>query len=109
MSWRYLACRYGWAVAGYNLLGSSRWSDDEKAGSLFVLGVLISWPVVAAQALWLLTGRGPYQWIFRPNVAFVNPMPGWKCPEGALERFVAAGLEKYGEIPLAPPHGMPPR
>ena len=104
MSSCYLAFRYAWAIAGYHLLRSSRWSDDDKAMTLFVLGALISWPVVAAQVLWLLTGRGPIQWLFRPNVAFVNPFPPYEVPEGALQRALAAGKEKYGDIHIVPPH-----
>jgi hypothetical protein len=112
MPWRYLACRYGWAMVVYNLIRSPRWSDEEKVASLFVLGMFISGPVVASQVLgllWLLTGRGPYRWMFRPNVAFVNPMPRWTIPEGALERVVAAGNEEYGESPIAPRFREPPR
>jgi hypothetical protein len=102
MSWRYLAFRYAWAITDYHLLRSSRWSD-EKAMTLFVLGALMSWPVVAAQVLWLLTGRGPIQWIFRPNIAFVNPFPRWEVPEGAIQRALAARKDKYRDVPIVPP------
>jgi hypothetical protein len=109
MSWRHLTFRYAWAIAGYHLLRSSRWSDEDKAMTLFVLGALISWPVVAAQVLWLLTGRGPVQWLFRPNVAFVNPFPRWEAPEGAAQRALAACQEKHGDIPIVRPHRERPR
>jgi hypothetical protein len=105
MSWRYMAFRYAWAAAGYHLLRSSRWSDEQKATTLFVVGALISWPVVAAQALWLLTGRGPIRWLFRPHVAFVNPfLQLWEAPEGAMERALASRGEYCGDIPIVPPH-----
>jgi hypothetical protein len=57
---------------------------------------------VAAQALWLLTGRGPIRWIFRPSVAVVDPLPRWKYPEVRFERGIAAGKETHGEIPIMP-------
>ena len=103
MSWRYMTLRYAWAFGVYHVLRSSRWSDEDKVLTLVVLGVLLCWPVVAAQALWLLTGRGPIRWIFRPTVAFVNPLPRWKYPEGAFARAIAAGRDIHGEIPIVPP------
>src|SRR3954471_10545266 len=50
MSGRYLAFKYAWAIAVYHLLRSPRWSDDDKALVLTVLGALLSGPFVAAFA-----------------------------------------------------------
>jgi hypothetical protein len=75
VSWRYMTLRYAWVIGVCRVLRSPRWSDEDKVLTLVVLGVSLCWPVVAAQALWLLTERGPIRWIFRPSVAFVNPLP----------------------------------
>jgi hypothetical protein len=48
MSWRYLGFRYAWAIACHHLIRSSRWSDDEKVTTLFLLGAFISGPYVKA-------------------------------------------------------------
>jgi hypothetical protein len=84
----------------YHLLKSSRWSDDEKTVVLAMMGMLLSFPFVASQVLWLLTGRGPIRWLWRPtSVAFVDPFPRWrwKPPEEAWDRYIAEGREKYGD------------
>src|SRR3954470_800629 len=42
---------------------------------LVVLGVLLCWPVVAEQAVWLLTGRASHPVDLSASVAFVDPLP----------------------------------
>lgn len=103
MSGRYLAFKYAWAIAAYHLLRSTRWSDDEKAVALTLLGMFLSGPTAAAFAFWVLTGRGPVQWLFRPTVAFVNPFPRWEGtdPAGAIQRAIAAFDEQQAETPTA--------
>src|SRR4051812_31800126 len=84
MTWRYLLTRYAWLVIAREGLRSSRWSDDEKAEWLVLMGILLSIPFTLAHALWLLTRRGPIRWIYRPTVAFVNPFStskGWTPPD----------------------------
>jgi hypothetical protein len=63
----------------------------------FLLGAYISGPYVGAQALWLLTGRGPFRWIFRPTkVAFVNPV----C-DGITRRQQSNGFRSPGAVDRA--------
>jgi|tagenome__1003787_1003787.scaffolds.fasta_scaffold17696902_1 hypothetical protein len=103
MSGRYLAFKYAWAIAVYHLLRSPRWSDDDKALVLTVLGALLSGPFVAAFAFWVLTGSGPIRWFFRPAVAFVNPFPRWEVgdPAGAAQRALA-GYEQHDGTTVVP-------
>jgi hypothetical protein len=95
----------------YETLRSSRWSADEKTVAMFLIGATLSVPFVICQVLWLATGKGPIQWLYRPGTAFVDPLPRWSPddPKGALERFVAAGWERYGDVPVVQLRPRPPR
>ena len=107
VTWRFLAIHYGCSALIHHLLRSSRWSDDEKTVYLSMVGMLLSIPFVACQVLWLLTGRGPIRWLYRPtSVAFVDPFPRWqwKPSEEAWDRYIAEVRAKYGdELQFEPP------
>jgi hypothetical protein len=104
MPWRYLAIRYAWTASVHEVLRSRRWSEDQKVEALFWIGAAASVPVTLSQVLWLFTGRGPIQWLFRPEVAFVNPYPRWRPNDhhGALARQAEARRRRYGDVPLFP-------
>jgi hypothetical protein len=104
MPWRYLAIRYVWTASVHAALRSRRWSDDQKVEVMFLVGAAASVPFTLSQVLWLLTGRGPIQWLYRPNIAFVDPYPRWRPadPVGALARQAEARRQRYGDVPLYP-------
>jgi hypothetical protein len=103
--WRYLTVRYAWIALTTEALRSDRWSEDQKAEILFWSGAVISIPFTLCQIFWLLTGRGPLEWLYRPTVAFVSPFPRWRPtdPRGSIERQMQARSERYGDVPLVVP------
>jgi hypothetical protein len=80
----------------YWLLRSSRWSEDQKIKAMFWIGAILSVPFTLSQVVCVFTGRGPVQWLYWPNVAFVNRLPRWRPsdPRGALARETRARVER---------------
>jgi hypothetical protein len=76
---RGILLRYAWLIAFRELMRSPRWTAEQKTTALFLAGALMSFPVVIAIIVWVLTGRGPARKMFTRLI--VNPFPDALPPD----------------------------
>jgi hypothetical protein len=92
----YLLARYLPLVVARELLRCERWTPDERAGGLFVVGMLGSAAflplALTSYVWWLLTGGGPVRRFGFARRSFVSPFGALVPPDviAALRRRAAA-------------------